>query len=236
MAQDTKHLYNLDELSDYKIKDGYPNIKGWDVKDIDNRVVGKVDNLLVNKETEQVVYVDVEVDKSIIDASHDPYNKSGNQDITEFVNKDGANHIIIPIGLVGLNTDSKVVFTEIIDHQTFTQTKRYRKGDTVNRSYEEQVLDTYERKSKDRTSERPEHLVSVDHQGTALTEDRIREIVRKEIKDYHNDQNTNWDTETNQEQERRQDDREDGYRNEDDHFYERREFNNDRFKNRTPGL
>lgn len=232
MSQETKHLYNLNELSDYKIKDGYPDIKGWDVKDIDNRVVGKVDNLLVNKEMEQVVYLDVEVDKSIIDANHDPYNKSVNQDITEFVNKDGDNHIIIPIGLVGLNTDSKNVFTDLIDHQTFAETKRYRKGDAVDRAYEERVLDSYGRKVKDRNNEGPDRIASNDSYETALNEDRIRDIVRQEIENYQNDQNAYRDTETHEELQGKTDLKEDG----NDHFYERREFDDDRFKNRTPGL
>ena len=52
MTEQTKHLYYITELSDYKIANGYPDIRGWDVKDIDNRVIGKVDNLLVNKAAE----------------------------------------------------------------------------------------------------------------------------------------------------------------------------------------
>jgi hypothetical protein len=34
-----------------------------DVKDANNRIIGKVDHLLVNKTAERVVYLDVEVDK-----------------------------------------------------------------------------------------------------------------------------------------------------------------------------
>lgn len=231
MTHETKHLYNLDELSDYKIKDGYPDVKGWDVKDIDNRVVGKVDNLLVNKEMERVVYLDVEVDKSIIDANYDPYDRPDNKEMTGFVNKEGANHLIIPIGLVGLNAESKVVFTEIIDHRTFAETKRYRKGDSVNRAYEQQVLDSYERKVKDRTHEGPVNAVSDTSNATAFNEDRIRTIVRQEIKKYHNDKSSYGDTYTNEELERRRDHSED-----EDRFYERQEFDDEGFKKRTPGL
>ncbi len=231
MAQETKHLYNLDELSDYKVKDGYPDIKGWAVKDIDNRVIGKVDNLLVNKETERVVYLDVEADKSIIDANHDPYDKRGNQDITQFINKEGENHIIIPIGLVGLNSDSKEVFTDIIDHQTFAETKRYRKGEEVNRSYENHVMDSYGRRVKDRTHEGSDQVVSERSNDTVRNELRIREIVREEINKYHND-GKGWNTNEKRDMEGERD----YFREDDDLFYERREFDDERFTKRTPRL
>jgi len=148
MAEHNKHLYYINELSDYKISDGYPDVRGWDVKDVDNRVIGKVDNLLVNKDAERVVYLDVEVDKSIIDSKYDPYGRPSQGDLREFVNKDGENHIIIPIGLVDVNQDSNYIYTDVIDHRTFAETKRYRKGDEINRNYENQVLGSYERRQK----------------------------------------------------------------------------------------
>lgn len=47
-----RSLFYLDELSDYKVKSGDPDVRGWHVKDKDQRVIGKVENLLVNKNTE----------------------------------------------------------------------------------------------------------------------------------------------------------------------------------------
>ena len=83
MTERRKNLYYLDELSDYKIASDDPDVRGWDVKDKDTRVIGKVDNLLVNKDREQVVYLDVEVDNSIIEANHDPYGKSSSSEVHE---------------------------------------------------------------------------------------------------------------------------------------------------------
>lgn len=236
MSENKKHLYNLNELSDYKISDGYPDVRGWDVKDIDNRIIGKVDNLLVNKEAQRVVYLDVDVDKSIIDAKHDPYGNNANSEIREFVNNDGDNHIIIPIGLVDLNTDSNYVYTDVLDHKTFSETQRYRKGDNVNRAYEVKVLDTYERKihhKNEPTSKMPLESTPIYHKMD--NEDRIREIVREEIERYHknNPEYSNNSREDDLDlQERRRNDSID----DDDQFYERREFDNDRFNKRTPGL
>ena len=189
MKTNEKHLYDLDELSDYKISEGYADIRGWDVKDIDNRVIGKVDNLLVNKETQRVVYIDVDVDQSIIDSTHDPYDTTGNNDIREFINKDGENHIIIPIGLLDINSDLKQIYTQTINHKTFSNTKRYRKGDNVDRAYEVQVLDSYKR---DIALQDHEGRIKEDNNDSSfpandyIKEERIRELVRDEIRKFHN--------------------------------------------------
>lgn len=140
-----KHLFYLNELSDYKVASDDPDIRGWKVKDIDNRVIGKVDNLLVNKQTERVVYLDVEVDKSIIEEDHNPYRSSASEGVHEFINEEGENHIIIPIGLVKLNEDENFVYTDKVNHKTFAETKRIKKGANVNREYEEVVLESYNR-------------------------------------------------------------------------------------------
>lgn len=145
MKNEEKHLYKLDELSDYKVASDDPDVKGWDVRDADNRVIGKVDSLLVNKQARRVVYLDVEVDSSIIDARHDPYGRPENMDIREFVNKDGENHVIVPIGMVNLDIDNKTVRAQGINHRTFAETKRFSGGTPIHRDYEVTVLDTYNR-------------------------------------------------------------------------------------------
>ncbi|MCM8570751.1 hypothetical protein NE848_15250 [Gramella jeungdoensis] len=136
----------MSELKGYKINPKDPDIRGWVVKDLDNRDIGKVDNLLVNKELGKVVYVDVEVDQSIIDANHDPYAAHNDSEVHEFINEEGENHIIIPIGLVSLNRDEKYCFTESINYQTFAETKRYRSGTAISRDYERHVLGSYKRR------------------------------------------------------------------------------------------
>lgn len=145
MTDKKKHLYYLDELSDYKVSSDDPDVRGWKVKDADNRVIGTVDNLLVSKEREKVVYLDVEVDKSIIEANHDPYGNPATDGVHEFINKEGENHLILPIGLARLNTDEKYVYTDRINHQTFAETKRMERGKEVDREYETVVLDSYSR-------------------------------------------------------------------------------------------
>jgi hypothetical protein len=73
MTDKNKNLYYLHELSDYKVADDYADVRDWEVIDADKRTIGKVDGLLVNKDAERVVYLDVEVDTSLIEAGHQSY-------------------------------------------------------------------------------------------------------------------------------------------------------------------
>lgn len=174
MSTKEKHLYYLTELKDYKVNSKDPDIRGWQVKDFESRVIGKVDNLLVNKELGKVVYVDVEVDQSIIDAKHDPYMTTPDSQIKEFINKDGENHIIIPIGLIDLNTEDKFVFTDSIDYQTFSETKRYSSGSSISREYERNVLDSYDRRKDYRDRD---HLLR--RESSAFTDVELADRARR---------------------------------------------------------
>ncbi|MDT0643254.1 hypothetical protein RM553_10480 [Zunongwangia sp. F363] len=187
-----KHLYHFSELSDYKISKHDPDVRGWSVKDRDNRVIGKVDNLLVNKDLERVVYLDVEVDSTIIEANHDPYGTPANENVHEFINKEGENHVIIPIGMVGFNKDQKYVYTDTIDYQTFAETKRYRSGTNIERHYEDNVLKSYKRDSgyiddnrkRVHSNRDTEDLVDDGkHRGTSLNSLSDEEIRRREIEE-----------------------------------------------------
>lgn len=140
-----KNIYYLEELSDYKVKDSDKDVRGWEVKDKDGRVIGKVDNLIVNKNTERVVYLDVEVDHSIIEANHKPYQNKAKDGVHEVLNEDGENHLIVPIGLAHLNLESELVFTKSVDYNTFAETKRIKKGTQIDRDYEVLVLTNYNR-------------------------------------------------------------------------------------------
>ena len=188
--ENRKHLFYLNELSDFKVDSDDPDVRGWPVKDADNKVVGKVDNLLVSKEKKRVVYLDVEVDKSIIDANHDPYGKPASGDVHEFINKDGENHLILPVGLARLNTDEKFVYTDRINHQTFAETKRKAKGYDVDRDYEVVVLESYnrdidvvkdDRSQKDTNLKSPARDTGMDGNKNRMQEtDRDSNLVRKD--------------------------------------------------------
>jgi hypothetical protein len=82
MTDTNKIFFNLDELSGYKVAENYNDVRGWDVKDANNRIIGKVDHLLVNK-TAGVVYLDVEVDTTVIEG-HKTYDNHVSDGVHEF--------------------------------------------------------------------------------------------------------------------------------------------------------
>lgn len=225
MKEKKKHLYYLNELSDYKVDSDDPDVRGWKVKDVDNRTIGHVDNLLVSPERKRVVYLDVEVEKSIIDANHDPYGKPASGDIHEFINKEGENHLIIPIGLARLNLDDKYVYTDRINHQTFAETKRMEKGYNIDRDYEVVVLESYNRDiDEDRTRDRgTRELEDVDNPKRMIDEDERRRGLNvrdeDEIESVRGEDRGTYD-------ERR--DR--GRIPDDDSFYDRGEFDRDKYR------
>lgn len=148
MKTDEKYsnLYYLEELDDYKVADSDKDVRGWTVRDSNGKIIGEVDNLIVNKNTERVVYLSVEVEESIILAEIKPFTINEDDDeIENFINEDDENHLIIPIGMVKLDLDNKIVFTPKIEYDTFAETKRFKYGDPLYRDYEEEVYNSYNR-------------------------------------------------------------------------------------------
>ncbi|MEZ7498882.1 PRC-barrel domain-containing protein [Flavobacterium sp. Arc3] len=143
MTDTNKNLFNLDELSGYKVSENYNDVRGWDVKDANNRIIGKVDHLLVNKTAERVVYLDVEGDTTLIEDGHKTYQNRVNTGVHEFLNKEGENHLIIPIGMVIIDEKNKLVNTNQIDSSTFVKAKRFKKGDVIDFEYELNLLRHY---------------------------------------------------------------------------------------------
>lgn len=136
MTNQTKNLFYLEELSDYKVADDYCDVRGWDVIDAENRNIGKVTNLLVNKKAERVVYLDVEVDKTLIEDGYNTYQVPASEGVHGFLNKDGDDHLIVPIGMVGLDKENKNVRTDQINYKTFAKARRFNKVDFINTDYE----------------------------------------------------------------------------------------------------
>lgn len=138
-----KVLYYLDELSDYKVASDYKDVRGWEVVDSQDRTIGEVDDLLVNKNTERVVYLDVEVDDELsqqVASANDVPNIEGTH---SFVNEDGENHLIVPVGTIDIDEDNKKVYARDIAYEKFLTAKWIRKGTPIDREYERQTLRSY---------------------------------------------------------------------------------------------
>lgn len=144
MENKDKNLYRLDELSDYKIASNYSDVRGWKIVDADNRTIGTIDNLWVNKDMQRVVYLDVNVDKALIDdGRNEVHDAIASDNGNEFIYKDGDSHIIIPIGSVSINKDTKIVMANSIGYNTFRNTSRYNIQNNFDRNYERRVMKSY---------------------------------------------------------------------------------------------
>ena len=74
----------LSQLDDFEIADGYPDIRGWEVKEGGGKKVGDVHELLIDTGELRVRYIDVELDG-------------------EFAGAGGDRHVLIPVGSVSLD-------------------------------------------------------------------------------------------------------------------------------------
>lgn len=143
MTKENKTLFYLDELPDYKVADDYCDVRGWPVKDATNRTIGIVDDLLVNKETKRAVYLDVEVDGALLTESRMNGMAVTNNGVYEFPDKDGDDHLIIPIELAMLDEGKKEVHASRINYGTFMKARRVKKGTVIDPVYESEILRLY---------------------------------------------------------------------------------------------
>jgi uncharacterized protein (TIGR02271 family) len=74
----------LGELDDYEVADGFPEVRGWDVRDSAGRSIGYVYDLLVDLGAMRVAYLDVELDP-------------------EFAGSDAERRVLVPLESVNLD-------------------------------------------------------------------------------------------------------------------------------------
>jgi stress response protein YsnF len=59
--------------SDYEVADGQPDIRGWNVKDINDQTIGEVDDLIFDERTLRVRYMVVDLDHGYFNLKKDRY-------------------------------------------------------------------------------------------------------------------------------------------------------------------
>jgi len=63
-AQDTERLVRLSDLGKWDVAEGEPDIRGWEVRTIGGRELGKIKELLVDPDAGEVVMLDVDLSGS----------------------------------------------------------------------------------------------------------------------------------------------------------------------------
>lgn len=112
----TSRLVHLDDVDDFKVADGDPDIRGWDVRTADGRRIGRVEDLIVDTGLMKVRYIEAKLDR-------------------EITHTDDDRHVLIPIGTARLDDDEDDVYlsTSIVDPQ---QLPAYDHGSPLTRDYE----------------------------------------------------------------------------------------------------
>lgn len=87
-------LAHLSQMDDYEIADGEPDIRGWDIRSMDGRKIGEVDDLLVDTATLKVRYVEMKLDDDL-------------------VSDDDHRHFVVPIGTARLDVDEDEVLVNL---------------------------------------------------------------------------------------------------------------------------
>lgn len=113
----------LNQLDDFRVSDGDPDVRGWDVLSADGKRIGEVDELLVDTDAMKVRYLDVDVEASLL------AGESGR-------------HVLIPIGYARLERDGNRVIVEAMEAAALATLPAY--GHTpLTRDFEQSVRDSF---------------------------------------------------------------------------------------------
>jgi uncharacterized protein (TIGR02271 family) len=116
MDNTADRIIPLDELNDFQVAEGDPDVRGWEVLSSDGRKIGEVDNLLVDTAAMKVRYLDVDIDDDLLEGKAD-------------------RHILVPIGYARLDEDDDRIFVDALDSTSLRQIPEYR-HEALTREYE----------------------------------------------------------------------------------------------------
>ncbi|HEV2130615.1 MAG TPA: PRC-barrel domain-containing protein [Longimicrobiaceae bacterium] len=91
-----EHVVPLSQFEDFEVAGGDPDVRGWEVIGADGRTIGRVDQLLIDTLTMKVRYLDVEVNRSLLDDGT------------------GDRHVLIPIVYARLDKEDDSVCVDAI--------------------------------------------------------------------------------------------------------------------------
>src|SRR5687767_2014262 len=129
MANETfNRIAPLGELDDFKVAEGDPDIRGWDVTTQQGDKVGEVDELLVDTQALKVRYIAVDLDENVAGSDR---------------------KVLVPIGAAQLDDDEDRVLVLGISADQFATLPEYRREE-FNRDYESSLLSKFDR---DRTED-----------------------------------------------------------------------------------
>ena len=126
MAIERDRVAPLDELDNFEVADGDPDVRGWEVLGADGRKIGEVDDLLVDTAAMKVRYLDVDLDDDLLpEAGTD-------------------RHILIPIGCARLDENDNQIFVDTLNASTVGTIPGYA-HQPITRDYETELRTYFDR-------------------------------------------------------------------------------------------
>lgn len=116
-------LVRLEELKGFQVAEGDHDIRGWEVKTADGRKIGKVEELIVDPYERRVRYMEVKVEREVLNTDHD-------------------RHVLVPIGAARLKDDGNDVLIERLPAQGIAGVPAYQRG-PITREYETSLREYY---------------------------------------------------------------------------------------------
>lgn len=126
MREDSNRIAPLDQLEDFKVAEGEPDVRGWDVVSSDGKRIGEVHELLVDTTAMKVRYLDVDLDEE------------------ELALEDRDRHVLVPIGFARLDEENDKVFVDNLRTADVTGLPAYGHG-PVTRDLEATVEERFTR-------------------------------------------------------------------------------------------
>ena len=122
MASEMDRVVPLGQLDDFKVAEGDPDVRGWQVVASDGRTIGEVDELLIDTNAMKVRYLDVEVENGLM-AEPD-------------------RHVLVPIGYARLDRGADRVMVDNIASTDLRTMPAYDQS-PVTRDYETSVRNSF---------------------------------------------------------------------------------------------
>ncbi|MBA3890226.1 MAG: DUF2382 domain-containing protein [Gemmatimonadaceae bacterium] len=128
-------LARLDELDNYEIADGEPDIRGWEVKTSDGVTLGKVDSLIADSSAMEVRYIEMKAKGDVLGTS-------------------SSEHVLLPIGTARLDDDSDTVYVDRLPAGGLKGAPRFGRT-ALTTEHDRQLRDYYF--GRDKAYDRSEH-------------------------------------------------------------------------------
>ncbi|HEX2078968.1 MAG TPA: PRC-barrel domain-containing protein [Longimicrobium sp.] len=122
---DMDRVVPLGQLDDFRVAEGDPDVRGWEVRASDGRKIGEVDELLVDTSAMKVRYLDVDLDADdvVLSGGHD-------------------RHVLIPIGYARLERDRDCVTVDGLASSDVARLPAYGQG-PLTRDFEASVRESF---------------------------------------------------------------------------------------------